>query len=143
MKQSPEIEKLMRDIVAAIDRGDTASVERSLSHEPGVVMIGTSPDEYTRTQEAMHKLLEDSTPEGSTHIHVALDDVTGYEEGDVAWSDSTGTFKRDNDTVAVRFTSVFRREQGEWRCVQAHSSFGVPNELMFDATLRTDQAARA
>lgn len=143
MERSPEIEQLMRDMVSAIDRGDATSVADGLSAEPGVVLIGTSPDEYTRTREAMERVLEDSTPQGSSHIHVGLNEVSGYEEGDVAWADSTGTFRRDSDVVDVRFTGVFRREQGEWRCVQAHSSIGVANEKMFDAGVRGAKAANA
>jgi ketosteroid isomerase-like protein len=141
MRRSPEIEQLMRDMVGAIDRGDIERVDRMLSGEPGCVMIGTSPDEYYRTQEGMRQLLEDSTPEGPIHIHVTVDEVYGYEEGDVAWADCTGSFRRDNDVVATRFTEVFHREQGEWRSVQGHSSIGVPNERMFDAALREVHAA--
>lgn len=143
MQRSPEIEQLMRDLVTAIDRGDAASAVGKLSAEPGAVLIGTSPDEYTRTRETMQHLLEDSTPQGSAQIHVGLDEVCGYEEGDVAWADSTGTFRHDDEAVDVRFTGVFRREQGGWRCVQAHSSIGVPNERMFDPALRGEQHANA
>ena len=142
MKRSPEIEQLMRDMVGAINQGDIDRAEHMLSREQGVVMIGTSPDEYTRTQEGIHQLLEDSTPEGPIHIHVSVDEVYGYEEGDVAWADCTGSLKRDNDVVATRFTEVFHREQGEWRSVQGHTSIGVPNERMFDATLRAEHAAQ-
>ena len=143
MRRSPEIEQLVRDMVGAMTRGDVDAAGRMLSSDEGVVMIGSSPEEYTRTQEEMRRLLEDSTPEGPIQIHVAVDDVHGYEEGDVAWADSTGSFRRGSDTVAVRFTTAFHREQDGWRCVQAHASIGVPNELMFDPSLRTEKAAQA
>lgn len=144
MNRSPEIEQLMRDMVEAVDRGDMDTLNnRTLSGEDGVVMIGTDPGEYTRTQAGMRQMLEDSTPEGPLHMHVAMDEVHGYEEGDVGWADGTGSVTRGGDSAATRFTAVFRREQGGWRCVQAHSSIGVPNEIMFDATLRTEKAGHA
>jgi ketosteroid isomerase-like protein len=142
MQRSAEIEQLVRDMVGAMNRGDVDGAGRMLSSEDGVVMIGSSPEEYTRTREEMRQLLEDSTPEGPIRITVAVDDVHGYEQGDVAWADSTGSFRRGNDTVAVRFTTAFHREGGDWRCVQAHASIGVPNELMFDPSLRAERTAQ-
>jgi ketosteroid isomerase-like protein len=142
MRRSPEIEQLVRDMVGAVDRGDADAAKRMLSGEEGVVMIGTSPDEYTRSQEGMGQMIEDSTPEGSQQIHMSVDDVHGYELGDVAWADSTGGFMRDHETVATRFTTVFHREQGEWRCVQAHASIGVANERMFDTGLSGGSAIK-
>ena len=88
-------------------------------------MIGTSPDEYARSEEGMGQMIEDSTPEGPEQIHMSVDEVYGYEEGDVAWADSTGRFTRDDKTVATRFTTVFHREEGGWRCVQAFGGVGL------------------
>ncbi len=142
MKRSPEIEQCVRDMVSAVDRGDVEAAKRTLSGEEGVVMIGTSPDEYARSQEGMGRMIEDSIPEGPEQIHMSVDEVYGYEQGDVAWADSTGRFTRDNETVATRFTTVFHREQGGWRCVQAHASIGVANERMFDAGLSRESAIK-
>lgn len=144
MKRSAEIEHLMREMVEAIDRGDIDALNtRTLSGEDGVVMIGTDPGEYSRSQSGMRRLLEDSTPDGPLHMHVSMGEVWGYEEGDVGWADGTGSFTRDSDTVGTRFTAVFRREHGSWRCVQAHASIGVPNDMIFDANLRAAKAGHA
>jgi ketosteroid isomerase-like protein len=142
MRRSPEIEQCVRDMVNAVDRGDVQAAKRSLSAEEGVVMIGTSPDEYARSEEGMGRMIKDSTPEGPEQLHMSVDEVYGYEEGDVAWADSTGRFMRDDSTVATRFTTVFHREEGGWRCVQAHASIGVANERMFDAGLSRESAIK-
>jgi ketosteroid isomerase-like protein len=144
MQRSPEIEQVMRDMVEAIDRGDVELLyNQMLSGDDAAVMIGTDPHEYTRNHAEMRQMIADSTPQGPHQMHATLDDVHGHAGGDIGWADGTGSFTREHDTVAIRFTAVFRREQGAWRCVQAHASIGVPNEMMFDPSLQTEKASQA
>jgi ketosteroid isomerase-like protein len=84
----------------------------------------------------MERVLDDSTPDADAHLQVTLDEVAGYIQDDVAWADGTGRFERDGAITPTRFTCVFRREDGAWRLVQAHSSIAVPNDRMFDAMFR-------
>lgn len=132
MKRSPDIEQLMRDVANALEEGNVAFIEESTSREPGTVVIGSAPEEYMRDQDKIFGLYRDSTPEGPMQVHVRIDEVRGYEEGSVGWSDSTGTFERNGESVDVRHTSVLRRENGRWRLVQTHASIGIPNERLFD-----------
>jgi hypothetical protein len=50
----------------------------------------------------MFRIMRDSTPEQGYHITVTLDDLRGYEEGDVGWIDATGHFQRDGQSVDGR-----------------------------------------
>jgi len=77
MKRSQEIEQFMRDLVAALERGDSAFMERTTSRAPGVVSIGSDPDEYARDYERIMSLFNESTPQGPLHIHVRLTEVRG------------------------------------------------------------------
>ncbi len=142
MKRSPEIENLMRESVAALERGDLAYIEEHTSRADGTVAIGTDPDEYSRDFETIMKLMADSTPEGEQRIRVLVDEIRGYEQGDIGWSDATGRFEHDGVTVPVRITEVARREDGVWRAVQSHASIGVPAARSFDP-LFTGAAAAA
>jgi hypothetical protein len=132
MKRSPEIENLMRESAAALERGDLAWVEEHTSRAEGSVAIGTDPDEYARDFDTIMGLMRDSTPDTGPQIRIVIDDVRGYEEGDIGWSDATGRFEHDSASVPVRITDVLRREDGMWRSVQTHASVGVPNAHMFD-----------
>ena len=49
MKRSPEIENLMRESVAALERGDLAYIEEHTSRADGTVAIGSDPDETPGT----------------------------------------------------------------------------------------------
>ena len=132
MKRSPEIENLMRDSVAALERSDLAFIEKHTSRADGTVAIGTDPDEYARDFDTIMRLMADSTPKGDQQIKVVIDEIRGYEEGDIGWSDATGHFESDGSTVPVRITDVARREDGVWRSVQTHASIGVPVANMFE-----------
>ena len=132
MKRSTEIEKLIRDTVAAYQRGDVAFIEQTTSKLPGVVVIGTDANEYSRDHEAIVRSLRDEIGGESSPIRLQIGDLHAYEHGDVGWADGTGYFESDGKTVEVRSTGVFLREAGQWRAVQSHGSIGVPNARMFD-----------
>ncbi|HET7170708.1 MAG TPA: nuclear transport factor 2 family protein [Gaiellales bacterium] len=133
MKHSPEIESLMRASVAALERSDLAFIEEHTSRADGTVAIGSDPAEYARDFDTIMRLMADSTADAGPQIRVTLDEIHGYEEGDIGWSDATGHFEHDGATVPVRITDVARREDGVWRSVQTHASIGVPTASMFDS----------
>ena len=132
MKRSREIEDVVRGVIDAFDRGDTAYIERTTSRDPGVVVIGTDPGEYATGYERVMGMLREGTPGPGQPIHVRVTELRGYEDGDVALADGTGVFERDGESVDIRFTAVLVREQGDWRVVQNHASIGVPNDKMFE-----------
>jgi hypothetical protein len=141
MKRSPEIEQEFRNRVAELERGDLEAITAATSRQPGVVSIGSDPDEYKRGFEEINRIMGDSTPQGPLQIHVRISEVWAYEQGDVGWADGLGTFERDGESVEVRLTGVLVREGGRWLAVQSHASIGVPNERMFDPAFRRPHAA--
>jgi SnoaL-like protein len=132
MQRSPELEKRAREMIDAMQASDFPTMERALSRADGSVLIGTDPKEYTRDMDEMLRIMRDSSPDQGYHITVTLDDLRGFQEGDVGWMDSTGHFERDGRSVEVRITGVAHREDGEWRFVQSHASIAVPDEHMFE-----------
>jgi len=113
-----DIEDLMRESAAALERSDLAWVEEHTSRAEGTVAIGTDPDEYARDSGTTMQLMKDSTPDAEPQIRIVIDDVRAYEEGVVGWSDATGHFEHDGTSVPVRITDVVRRVDGMWRSVQ-------------------------
>lgn len=142
MKPSKEIEQLGRDSIAALERSDLAFIERTTSREPGVVAIGSDPSEYATGYERIIDLMGQSTPGAGPQIHVRLEEIRGFEHGEVGWADGIGAFEHDGESVEVRFTIVAVREQDGWRIVQNHASIGVPNDRIFDPLFRPARAAR-
>src|SRR6267143_2571689 len=140
MKRSTEIEKLISESVAAYERGDVAFIERTTSKQPGVVSIGTDANEYELDYERIVKAARGEMA-GSPQMRVRVGEVRAYEHGDVGWADGTGYLEIGGQSVEIRNTSVFLREAGEWRSIQAHSSIGVPNERMFDPLFQRHKAA--
>jgi len=141
MERSPELEKMTREMVDAMQASDLPRMERTLSRAEGSVLIGSEASEYTRDIDQMLRIMRESTPDQGYHITVTVDEVRGYQEGDVGWIDGTGRFERDGQSVQVRMTGVAHREDGEWRFVQSHASIGVPNEHMFEPMFQGKAAA--
>jgi len=134
MQRSPEIERIAHQLIEAIERADIDTIERMTAHDQDVVGIGSDPSEYARGFDENMRLMRESTPEMGAQIHARLEEVHGYEEGEVGWLDGIGRFERDGESVEVRMTGVLHRENGEWRVVQSHASIGVPNDCMFSMT---------
>jgi hypothetical protein len=141
MQRSPELEELAREMIDAMQASDVPRIEQTLARVDGAVMIGTEAAEYTRDMDEMMKIMRESTPDQGYHITVSLDEVRGYQEGDVGWIDGTGKFERDGQSVDVRMTGVAHREAGQWRFLQTHASIGVPNERMFEPMFQRQAAA--
>src|SRR5260370_15731564 len=132
MKRSQEIEQFMHDLVAALERGDSAFMERTTSRMPGVVSIGSDPDEYARDYERIMSLFNESTPQGPLHIHVRLTEVHGYEQGDVGLADGTGVFDRNGESVETRFPEVLLLDCGTMRDDHGNGASGVaPQHIVF------------
>ena len=135
-KRSGELEQFFRDMIGAIEASDIRFIERTTSHEDGVVAIGSDPSEVAEGYDQIIPLMRSSTPEGGMEIHARLDDVKAYEEGEVGWGYGRGRFETDGKSVDVRFTATLHREDGEWKVVQSHASIGVPNDRMFDPSIQ-------
>ena len=72
MKPSPGIEELIRESMRRFELGDFSMTLRTTSKQPGVVAIGTAPEEYLRGYEAIVAQFRgemDATP----HLSVAVD----------------------------------------------------------------------
>ena len=49
----------------------------------------------------------------------------------MGWIADQPRFRTLDGEVPMRLTAVFRREDGEWKLIQTHSSIGVSNEDAF------------
>ena len=71
-------------------------------------------------------------------IELVPGEVQAYREGSVGWAADRPTFRLpDGTTLPARLTAVFHREDGAWKMVQSHASFGVRNEEAIGEELTT------
>jgi ketosteroid isomerase-like protein len=131
-ERSPEIEQVVRDSLAAIQRSDIEGIARRTSRDACVLSIGSDATEWAEGYDEIMQLFRGSTPEGELGVQVGLDDVKAFREGSVGWAAGHGYFEMAGDRVPVRLTVVLHQEDGEWKSVQSHASIGVPNERMMD-----------
>jgi ketosteroid isomerase-like protein len=129
MERSAELESWIRDGYAAMQRGEVAEMSATLSRADGTVMIGTDPDEWWWGHETIRAAFAEQVEALGGGFPITAGDLRAYVEGDVGWfTDSPSLELPGGNALATRLSGVVRREDGGWRWVQAHFSFGVPNE---------------
>ena len=129
---SPEIERVLRDMLDALSRSDPEGVGRRTSRDRCVVGIGSDPAEWAEGYDNLMRLWGEATPDAELGVRVGLDDVKGFREGSVGWAAGHGYFEMAGERVPVRMTAVLHQEDGEWKAVQTHASIAVPNDRMLD-----------
>lgn len=126
MERAPELKDLLLHFYAAAARGDVAFMEQVLSQQGDVLLIGTDPNEWWATAATIRQSL---TAQAQAGIRITAGDPQAYREGAVGWVADRAKLHLPNGTeVPFRWTGVFHQEAGEWKLVQGHGSFGVPNE---------------
>lgn len=134
LKPSAEIEELMTRFYEAASKGDFENLDGLVSRQPGLLWIGTDPNEWWQTPDAVLKAWRTQTAALGGPLGITGGNVSAYEHGDVALVSDRPTFHLpDGRTLPFRLTAVWLREPEGWRIVQVHFSMGVANE----AALRT------
>lgn len=129
MDRSAAIEDLVRAWFHAATTGDASIVDRHVSSEPGVRLIGSDPDEWLLGGEAIRAFLHGEVEGAAGAVTFSPADIEAYEEGSVGWATSRLTLTMpDGRWVRPRWSAVFRREDDVWRFVQTHASIAVPND---------------
>jgi hypothetical protein len=142
MDTSAELQGVIRGWFESVARGDPAWLERHLSGDPRLRIIGTDPQEWLQGDAAAGLLRADLAGLGGAAT-VRVGEVEAYAEGDVGWGAARPEITlRGLGTVAPRWSAVFRREGGAWRAVQVHASVGVPNEQLFGGAFPAPGTAR-
>jgi hypothetical protein len=135
MERSEEIESIVHRVFEAIGSGDSGAVDGMVSRHPEVLLIGTDPSEWWSGHETISNILREQLKE-MQDIGIELTDVRAYTEDGIGWASARARYEMpDGLGNEVRFTAVFRREDGDWRLVQGHSSIGVPNDQAFGMTM--------
>jgi class 3 adenylate cyclase/ketosteroid isomerase-like protein len=127
MEPSEEIRRIVERWMTANADGDPDAVMGRVSEQPGLLAIGTDPDEWFRVPE---RLVWRSQIEVSGGFPITWNEIEAWEEGTVGWAAARLSFQRDDETLEARATFVLHLEHGEWKIVQLHWSLPVSNEVL-------------
>jgi hypothetical protein len=124
MEAAPDLRDAVVTSFATFSAGDLAAFLDHLSRQPGTHVLGTDAGEWWADPAALRQGGQDSLG-----LTVLPGQLQAWREGSVGWVVSPDArFRRaDGGEVPVRYTGVYRLEDGEWRLVQGHWSIGVPN----------------
>jgi len=131
MERSQELEDLARKLYDAVSSADAGFFERYLSRSESCVVIGTAPDEWWDEYDVALDPIRKQMGSVGDAVELVAGDVRAYRKGEVGWVADQPTLKLGSVSALCRHTSVFVREEGEWRIVQHHFSIGVSNEDVF------------
>ena len=104
-----------------MSNGDGEAAIELHSSDPRLQIIGTDESEWSIGIDDFAAYVRG----GLEDFRVEIDEMRGYEEGDVGWFAARFAFvSSDGDRIAARMTGVVHREDDEWRFVQRHVSVG-------------------
>ncbi len=133
MEPSSSITASLTSLFEAVTSGDGDAIAQQTTAGPGLVFIGTDPDEWFEDLAPVRAMLEAQAGAGVTVCHGP---IKAYEEGTVGWAADQGHFVLpDGSEVPFRVTAVFHREDGSWKLVQEHASVAMPNEEVIGTEL--------
>lgn len=147
MEPSTELQAVVGRVFAAINARDAATFINLHADEPGVLFIGTDPDEWWIGLESLAAINEAQMREFEAGgVTFAVGDIDAFTEGTVGWAAARPTLLfPDGSRVLVRFTGVLHLHRGIWRFVQWHLSLGAENEdvVGFEMTTSVEQLSAA
>jgi ketosteroid isomerase-like protein len=128
VESSPELRDLVASWFQAATRGDSSMVDRYVSRDSGVRLIGSDPAELFAGP-AVADFLRGEVEASGGNASFAPSETEAFSEGTVGWAITRLTITLpDGRSVSPRWSSVFHREDGEWKFVHTHASIGVPND---------------
>jgi len=130
MERSADVATYLNRLYEQFNSGDVSAIGDYLSADSNVLGIGTDPREWWVGSEAVRSAWNTQLPEmHAAGIKFISGDVEAFSEGSVGWfADRMSIQVPDGSAVPARVSGVCRREDGAWKLVQMHMSFGVTNE---------------
>lgn len=126
MEPSEEIRRVVERWFIAASAGDSEEVLARVSEHPGMVWIGTDPNEWLYGEE--HRLVTQRQYEESGGFPMTPVQIDAWEEGTCGWASVKVQFEAAGTSYDARFTCVAHLERGDWKVVQAHLSLPQSNE---------------
>jgi adenylate cyclase len=126
MERSDEIRRVVERWLSAVNAGDGEEVLARVSEHPGMVWIGTDPDEWLEGEDV--RLVGGRQFEESGGFPMTPVAIDAWEEGTCGWASAKLRLEWAGVIYDARFTCVAHLERGDWKVVQAHVSLPQSNE---------------
>lgn len=131
MEHVAGVEKMLEGLYDAMRRADGPAVVEHISTDCSL-MVGTDGREwwtgYDEIVAAVHAQFE-----GGKGLQITAGAPRAFGGGMLSWFDDQPVLHApDSRELPARLTGVARLEGDTWRLLQAHFSFGVPNEVIVD-----------
>jgi adenylate cyclase len=147
VEPSAELKAVVGRFFGAVNARDIGTFVNLHADEPGVLFIGTDPDEWWPGLESLSPVMTAQMHEfDAGGVTFDTGDIEGHCEGTVGWVAARPTLLfPDGSTGPLRFTGVLHLDRGVWRFVQWHLSAGVENEetIGFEMTTTVEHLAAA
>lgn len=137
METSSELQGIIRNWFESVEKGDPSWLDRHLSADPSLRIVGTDPSEWLQGEKAVDLLRSDlAVLAGNASFEIR--EIEAFSEGDFGWGAAALTITLGAGMkVSPRWSAAFHREAGQWKAVQVHASVGVTNEQLFGTTFQT------
>ena len=126
MERSEEIRRVVERWLLAVATGDAEAVLARVSEHPGMVWIGTDPNEWLEDEDV--RLVAGRQFEESGGFPMTQVEINAWEEGTCGWASVKLRLEWAGASYDARFTCVAHLERGDWKVVQAHLSLPQSNE---------------
>ena len=137
MNPSVELKQILLRVYESESSGDISTMERLISHREDVLAIGTDPGEWWLGYATIDRIFRAQSQEMGK-VQFKAGEISAFEEGTVGWASDRAKIQLPNGhEIPVRVTTVFHKEDGEWKVVQHHISIGVPNSELIGKELTT------
>ena len=136
MQKSAELKQVYDRFVVAVNSGDVSAIDAMISKDEDVSVIGTDPNEWWMGHDSTVQALRSQSGDvGSSASMATGSKAEAYVEGDFGWVTDQPVLRLPGGEIPFRVTMLFHREDGVWRVLQSHASFGVRNEDVMGESL--------
>ncbi|HEY0070188.1 MAG TPA: nuclear transport factor 2 family protein [Chloroflexia bacterium] len=138
MEESAEIRSVAMHYFDAICRGDTGYLEQFVSRDDSTLLVGTDPNEWWTGYERIIGIWKAQFEAVGGSFPIRANNLQAYRDGNVGWFAAQPVITLpDGIGAPLRMTAVVRKEDGDWKLVSSHASFGVANEDTFGDDIPT------
>lgn len=127
MRQSTDVANALLQFYDRNTANDQSSFHKVVSSSEAVCVIGSSAREWFQGQAAARSAF------GLEQVRIDAGRIDAWEEGTAGWAINTPRFfLPDGSVMRLRMSTVFVKEDGDWRLVHLHGSTPVPDEVYME-----------
>ena len=133
-ESSPEIEAVLRRVIAAWQQGDVETISNLFSDSSHLRVLGFDVDEWWAGPEEFRGVFAAQATE-MPDWEIEIDQSEAFEESNFGWGTLFTTLRTTETTTPMRHTAFLRLDSGSWRIVHWQNSIPVSNQQIYGVEL--------